>query len=171
MKQSLEKNTLIIALITGSVIWGGTSVYAEEPEQVFTLDPMVVTAQRMETRDLDTPAAVEVLNHEQLIATGGNNLQEALKFGTGLMFQSQGTKGTSQGTMNSKIIIRGVEKGTLVLVDGVPLNQSGRYNLEDISTEMVEKVEIIRGGGAVLYGSEATGGVINIITKKSEKNQ
>lgn len=169
MKQSLEKNTLIIALITGSVIWGGTSVYAEEPEQVFTLDPMVVTAQRMETRDLDTPAAVEVLNHEQLIATGGNNLQEALKFGTGLMFQSQGTKGTSQGTMNSKIIIRGVEKGTLVLVDGVPLNQSGRYNLEDISTEMVEKVEIIRGGGAVLYGSEATGGVINIITKKSEK--
>ena len=129
LKKSLSKSTLMTALITGSVIWGGTSVYAEEPEQVFTLDPMVVTAQRMETRDLDTPAAVEVLNHEQLIATGGNNLQEALKFGTGLMFQSQGTKGTSQGTMNSKIIIRGVEKGTLVLVDGVPLNQSGRYNL------------------------------------------
>lgn len=171
MKQSLEKNTLMIALITGSVIWGGTSGYAEEPEQVFTLDPMVVTAQRMETRDLDTPAAVEVLNHEQLIATGGNNLQEALKFGTGLMFQSQGTKGTSQGTMNSKIIIRGVEKGTLVLVDGVPLNQSGRYNLEDISTEMVEKVEIIRGGGAVLYGSEATGGVINIITRGKRPNK
>lgn len=59
MKQSLEKNTLMIALITGSVIWG-TSGYAEEPEQVFTLDPMIVTAQGFETKDLDTPAAVEV---------------------------------------------------------------------------------------------------------------
>ena len=56
MKQSLEKNTLMIALITGSVIWGGTSVYAEEPEQVFTLDPMIVTATRTEKRDLDVPA-------------------------------------------------------------------------------------------------------------------
>ena len=51
MKQSLEKNTLMIALITGSVIWGGTSGYAEEPEQVFTLDPMIVTATRTEKRD------------------------------------------------------------------------------------------------------------------------
>src|SRR5574344_1709324 len=97
-------------------------------------------------------------------------LQAALKFGTGLYFQSQGTKGTSQGTMNSKIIIRGVEKGTLVLVDGVPLNQSGRYNLEDIPTDLVERVEIVRGGGSVLYGSEATGGVINIITKGKREN-
>ena len=171
LKKSTSKSALMVALVTGNVSGGGTVVHAEEPNQAFTLDPMVVTAQRMETRDLDTPAAVEVLNHEQLIATGGNNLQEALKFGTGLMFQSQGTKGTSQGTMNSKIIIRGVEKGTLVLVDGVPLNQSGRYNLEDISTEMVEKVEIIRGGGAVLYGSEATGGVINIITRGKRPNK
>ena len=52
MKQSLEKNTLMIALITGSVIWGGTSVYAEEPEQVFTLDPMIVTATRTEKKEI-----------------------------------------------------------------------------------------------------------------------
>lgn len=153
------------ALITGSVLWGGTSVFAEELQE-YTLDPMLITAQRMETKDLETPAAVEVYTHEDLMATGGSNLQEALKFGTGLTFQSQGVKGTSQGTMNSKIIIRGVEKGTLVLIDGVPINQSGRYNLEDISPEIVEKVEVVRGGGAVLYGSEATGGVVNIITSK-----
>ena len=166
----VTKGLLMTALITGSVLWGGASVFAEEIEE-FSLDPMLITAQRMEKKDLDTPAAVEVYTHEDLMATGGGNLQEALKFGTGLTFQSQGVKGTSQGTMNSKIIIRGVEKGTLVLVDGVPMNQSGRYNLEDISPEIVEKVEVVRGGGAVLYGSEATGGVINIITKKVRQNK
>ena len=170
MKCNVSKGLLMTALITGSVLWGGTSVFAEELQE-YTLDPMLITAQRMETKDLETPAAVEVYTHEDLMATGGSNLQEALKFGTGLTFQSQGVKGTSQGTMNSKIIIRGVEKGTLVLIDGVPINQSGRYNLEDISPEIVEKVEVVRGGGAVLYGSEATGGVVNIITSKERQNK
>ena len=167
--KKMTKAMLMTALILGSVSMG-TAVEASELHE-FTLDPMVVTAQRMEMHDLDIPAAVEVFTHEELVATGGNNLQEALKFGTGLMFQSQGVKGTSQGTMNSKIIIRGVEKGTLVLVDGVPMNQSGRYNLEDISVDQIERVEIVRGGGAVLYGSEATGGVVNIITKGTRANK
>lgn len=158
------------ALISGSVIWGGTVVHAEEPNQVFTLDPMIVTATRSEKSDLDTPAAVEVYSQEQLKKTGATNLQEALKFGTGLLYQAQGPRGTSQGTMTSKIIIRGVEKGTLVLVDGVPLNQSGRYNLDDIGLETIDRVEVVRGGGAVLYGSEATGGVVNIITKGTRQN-
>ncbi|MDY4920290.1 MAG: TonB-dependent receptor [Phascolarctobacterium sp.] len=173
MEKKITKSLLMTALITGSIMWGAGVAAAAEADNVgeFELDPMVVTAQRMEKRDLDTPAAVEVYTNEQLMATGGNNLQEALKFGTGLTFQSQGSKGTSQGTMNSKIIIRGVEKGSLILVDGVPMNQSGRYNLEDISTELIEKVEIVRGGGAVLYGSEATGGVINIITKGQRENK
>lgn len=165
----VTKGLLMTALITGSVLWGGASVFAEEIEE-FSLDPMLITAQRMEKKDLDTPAAVEVYTQEKLKNTGATNLQEALKFGTGLYFQAQGPKGISQGSMASKIIIRGVEKGTLVLVDGVPINQSGRYNLDDIGLENIEKVEVVRGGGAVLYGSEATGGVINIITKGTRKN-
>lgn len=72
--------------------------------------------------------------------------------------------------MTSKAVIRGVEKGTLVLVDGVPINQGGRYNLEDIPVESIDRVEVVRGGGAVLYGSEANGGVINIITKGKRAN-
>ena len=72
--------------------------------------------------------------------------------------------------MTSKAVIRGVEKGTLVLIDGVPINQGGRYNLEDIPVESIDRVEVVRGGGAVLYGSEANGGVINIITKGKRAN-
>ena len=53
LKKSTSKSALMVALVTGNVIWGGTVVHAEEPNQAFTLDPMVVTAQRMETRDLD----------------------------------------------------------------------------------------------------------------------
>ena len=102
--KKMTKAMLMTALILGSVSMD-TAVEASELHE-FTLDPMVVTAQRMEMHDLDIPAAVEVFSHEELVATGGNNLQEALKFGTGLMFQAQGVKGTSQGTMNSKIIIR-----------------------------------------------------------------
>ena len=120
--------------------------------------------------DLKTPAAVTVLTHEQLEQTGATGMQEALKFSTGLIIHAQGPRNISQGTMTNKVVIRGVEKGTLVLVDGVPINQGGRYNLEDIPVESVERVEIVRGGGAVLYGSEAAGGVINIITKGEREN-
>lgn len=47
LKKSTSKSALMVALVTGNVIWGGTVVHAEEPSQAFTLDPMVVTAQRM----------------------------------------------------------------------------------------------------------------------------
>lgn len=57
---------------------GGTVVHAEEPNQAFTLDPMVVTAQRMETRDLDTPAAVTVISSEEIKKSGAVNVDTLL---------------------------------------------------------------------------------------------
>ena len=140
--------------------WGGAGAV-----DVYELDPVTVTAERMDTKELETPSAVEVIGAERIAATGASNVQEALKYSAGVIASSQGPKGLSQGTMFAKAVIRGVEKGTLVLVDGVPMNQSGMYQLQDISTDAVEKIEVVRGGGAVLYGSEAGGGVINIITK------
>lgn len=119
---------------------------------------------------METPAAIEVLHADDLQKTGATSVQEALKFSTGIITHGQGPRNISQGTMTSKAVIRGVEKGTLVLVDGVPTNQGGRYNLEDIPVESIDRVEVVRGGGAVLYGSEANGGVINIITKGKRAN-
>ena len=155
----------LMAAVLGAALHGGASA-----ADMYTLDPVTVTAQREETADLKTPAAVTVLTHEQLEQTGATGMQEALKFSTGLIIHAQGPRNISQGTMTNKVVIRGVEKGTLVLVDGVPINQGGRYNLEDIPVESVDRVEIVRGGGAVLYGSEAAGGVINIITKGEREN-
>ncbi|MDU7215878.1 MAG: TonB-dependent receptor [Dialister sp.] len=156
-KKSKILSCAVVFALTGFVGVGATDVYQ--------LDPVTVTAERTNVTDLDTPAAIEVLYADQIAATGANNVQESLKYSTGIIASGQGPKGLSQGTMFAKAVIRGVEKGTLVLVDGVPMNQSGMYQLQDISTDAVEKIEVVRGGGAVLYGSEASGGVINIITK------
>uniref|UniRef100_UPI0040296E1D TonB-dependent receptor plug domain-containing protein n=1 Tax=Eshraghiella crossota TaxID=45851 RepID=UPI0040296E1D len=163
MNQKIKYAALGIALAcTG---WTGASA-----EQVYELNPITVTAQRTKTTDLKTPSAVDVLTAEDIQKTGATSVQEALKFTTGIIAHAQGPRNISQGTMTNKIVIRGVEKGTLVLVDGVPINQAGRYNLEDIPTESIEKIEVVRGGGAVLYGSEANGGVVNIITKGKRPN-
>ena len=177
MEKKLSKGMLMAALICGSVVpvlLGGASVYAAEAEDdalgSFTLDPMVVTAQRVETRDLDTPAAIEVFDEKKIEQSGAANAFDVLQDSLGVTMHSQGFNGTSMGTMTSKIMIRGVERGTLVLVNGVPMNQDGKYNLEDIPTESIERIELVRGGGSVLYGSEATGGVVNIITKDKMKN-
>lgn len=147
------------------------SVYAEEQSQEYQLDPVVVTAQRYENTELKTPAAMQVYTAAQLEATGARTALEALKFSEGIVYHNMLPGGQAYGNMTSKIIIRGVEQGTLVLVDGVPMNMSGRYNLEDIPVGDIERIEIIRGGGAVMYGSEATGGVINIIMKKKRQNR
>lgn len=164
---SLQKR--LAALVLATVMGSGTA-FAEEvnknESQEFVFDQMVITAQRYEKHDLDVPAMVKVYTEEQLKNTGANTVIEALKFSEGIIYNSQGPNGQSISTMTSKVVIRGQEKGTLILIDGVPMNLRGLYSLEDMPIDAVEKIEIMKGGGAVLYGSDATGGVINIITKK-----
>lgn len=164
----LEKMVLS-GIALSMLVGGGTPAFAEEVA-TYELNPVLVTAQRSVTKDMETPAAIEVLHADDLQKTGATSVQEALKFSTGIITHGQGPRNISSGTMTSKAVIRGVEKGTLVLIDGVPINQGGRYNLEDIPVESIDRVEVVRGGGAVLYGSEANGGVINIITKGKRAN-
>ena len=171
---SVSKGMLMCGLICGTIAVNAAPVFAENMNNdglsEFMLDPMIVTAQRVDTKDLNTPASVEVYNQERIEKSGAANAYDVLQNTLGVMTQSQGFNGTSMGTMTSKVMIRGVEKGTLVLVNGVPMNLDGKYNLDDIPTESIDRIEVVRGGGAVLYGSEATGGVINIITKKNVGN-
>lgn len=169
MKCSMSKGLLMTALVTGSVMWGGTSVFAEELQE-FSLDQMVVTATRYEKKDVDIAADTQVINSKKLENIGATNVQQALQTIPGIVYQSKGPGGASLGSMTSKISMRGVETGTLVLINGTPINYRGLYNLEDIPVDIIEKIEIVKGGGSVLYGSEATGGVINIITKEKMSN-
>lgn len=165
MSRKKLATAIACAVFTGAACASGVSA-----AEVYELNPVLVTAQRSVTKDMETPAAIEVLHADDLQKTGATSVQEALKFSTGIITHAQGPRNISQGVMTSKAVIRGVEKGTLVLIDGVPINQGGRYNLEDIPVESIDRVEVVRGGGAVLYGSEANGGVINIITKGKRAN-
>ena len=149
---------------------GGTAVYAEEPNQTFTLDPMVVTATRYEKRDVDVPASTTILTGKELKDTGANNLGVALSKVPGVAYKQFGPAGASMGTMINEVNIRGVSNGTLILVNGNPVSWRGKYNLEAIAVDNIERVEIVKSGGSVLYGSEAMGGVINIILKKNGAN-
>lgn len=168
MKTNVTKSLLMTALITGSVIWGGTAAFAEENAGEFTLDPMVVTAQRMETRDLDTPAAVSVVSREEMEKNGATTVMEALRRVAGVTDYSYGPGGDDLGSSYSRVYLRGFDKGALVLVNGAPININNYASVNSIPVSAIERIEVVKGAGSVLYGAEALGGVVNIITKKGE---
>ncbi len=155
---------LAVALILGTV----ATVSAESnPPAEFTFDKMVVTAQRMETKELDTPASTTVITGQQLKDTGALSVFDALERTIGVNSYSYGTGGQEYGAMLSRVMVRGLDKGTLVLVNGAPINLMNYNTMAVIPTEAVDRIEIVKGSNAVLYGAEAMGGVINIITKKA----
>lgn len=170
--KSFSKVLLMSVVASGAILWGeSTAVMAAgEEADAFDLEPLIVTATRTEKKDLDIPADTQVLTQQKIEASGAENVQQLLQSVSGIVYQAKGPGGASLGSMTSKISMRGVEKGTLILVNGTPVNYRGLYNLEDIPLDNVERIEIVKGGGSVLYGSEATGGVINIITKKKRMN-
>ena len=147
-----------------------TTVKENEELQEFTLDPIIVTASRYATREVETPASVQVLTQEDIKKIGASNVQETLKYSLGTSYSTYGPGGSSMSSMTSDVTIRGASDGTLVLVNGRPINSRGLHMLEKFKTDMVDRIEIVRGGGAVMYGSDALGGVINIITKKGVRD-
>jgi len=138
--------------------------------EVIVLDPFDVTATREKARVVDIAAATAALDRPAIQATGAANPFDALRFGEGVLTNSMGPGGQAWGGMTSKAIMRGSARGTLVLLDGVPMNVNGYYNLEDVPLDIVSRIETVRGASSVLYGSEAVGGVINIITDDSTRN-
>lgn len=165
-------------LLTGAVLsvfmagaYGNASAADGTSDAVYSLNPVVVTATRYEKSDAEIPAATQTFTKEQIEQTGADNLQVALQYLDGVIDAGMGPNGTSISSMTTKNVIRGVSNGTVVMINGTPINWRTNYNLENIPTSAVERVEVVRGGGAVLYGSQATGGVINIITKKTLPNE
>ncbi|MDQ7042290.1 MAG: TonB-dependent receptor, partial [Sulfurimonas sp.] len=116
----------------------------------------------------DAPAFVTVLNYEKLRKLGIDNIQEALA-------QVPGVQLKREASGVPVIIFRGVsQKGEVkLMLDGVTINNTYRgsiFHFLDFPIELVERIEVIRGAGSVLYGSGAISGVINIITKSSNNS-
>lgn len=134
---------------------------------VTELNPLVVTASRSEHSLADAPASVSVITAEQIKARGAGNLLEALRGVPGLSLNGRQVGG------RKTLSIRGAEdRHTLVLIDGRRISSTddtighSDYQYGWVAMEQIERIEVVRGPMSALYGSEAVGGVINIITRK-----
>ena len=167
MKKSVN---VAAAIVMAAANFGFALPTSAEELETYNLDTMVVTAQRESKRDVDTPASVMKLSQQQLAETGAANLFDALRLQSGMTSYSYGGNGQSLGSQSAKILMRGANKGTVVMIDGVPANINENYYLDAIPVESIERVEIVKGAASTLYGSEASSGVINIITKRKMAN-
>jgi outer membrane receptor for ferrienterochelin and colicins len=129
--------------------------------EALPLEALVVTASRREQRLADAPVTTELITRREIDQAGASDLASALTERTGL--QLEGGQPTGSGVMLQGF---GSER-VLILIDGQPLvgRMSGQLDLTRIPTSIVERVEVIKGPQSSLYGSDAMGGVVNIITR------
>ena len=147
------------------MVWGGTA-FAQEDLQEFALDDMVVTASRVPTQKVDTPADISVITKEEIADQNYASASDALRAIPGVNVLGSGAKGSSMG--QDKILLNGDER-VLVLVDGRRMNlgSSGNSSADWLPpVNAIERIEVLKGGGSALYGTDAVGGVINVIMKK-----
>ncbi|MBQ8417159.1 MAG: TonB-dependent receptor [Phascolarctobacterium sp.] len=166
--KKMTKAMLITALILGSVQWGGTPVHASKLD-TFTLDEYVVTATRTPVELFNANANISVVTKEEIENRHYQNVKEALEDVPGVQIRDYGRAGY---TTQNKIVINGSDK-VLFMVDGVRMNQGAEPNLYELLNDMdnVERIEVLHGSASSLYGADAQGGVINVITKSTPENK
>jgi outer membrane receptor for ferrienterochelin and colicins len=137
-------------------------------EESLSLDETVVSATRNETNKRETGVIVNILSAKVFETVASSNMAETMNFQPGLRVENNcGNCGTTQ------LRINGLEgQYSQVLLDSRPVFSSlaAVYGLEQLPVSMIERVEVIRGGGSALFGSSAIGGVVNIITKEPLRN-
>ena len=156
----------LTGLIAGIVGFSGLSFAQEE---ALKLGEVVVTATKQERLAKDTPAAVTVITSEDIEKSGASTVAEALKGIPGVAVYDKYGSG-----VDADIVLRGHYHAghsygyTLVLVDGMPQvsPDTGKVYWDMIPLSNVERIEVVMGSGSALWGGNAVGGTINIITKK-----
>jgi iron complex outermembrane receptor protein len=156
--------SFIIILLPGFCV-------AEEEKQnekeIFTMDEVVVTATRFEQEIEKIPANVSVIDKEDIKNSNAKNITDILKYEEGVTVRDKLGNGKT-----AEVDLRGFgETGSyniLVLVDGRRVNGIDLSGIDwtQIPLEQIERIEIVRGTGSVLYGDNAVGGVVNIITRR-----
>ena len=165
---------VVLSAMTGQVYAAETAHTGtgdDETLPTYLHGEVVVTATRTRKKDIDVPAATTVITAEDIKQSGAANASDALEKVNGFVYKSFGPNGAAMGAMTNEVNVRGLKGGALVLMNGNPIAWRGKYNLDQIPASQIERIEIVKGSGSVLYGSEAVAGVINIITKKKSTNE
>lgn len=132
------------------------------------IDQVVVTATRTDKRRADAPVIVGVINSQTLENVQACSLSEGLKFQPGLRVETD-----CQTCNYTQLRMNGLAGGySQILINGRPIFSplTGLYGLEQIPTNMIDRIEVVRGGGSALFGSSAIGGTVNVITKVPKKS-
>ena len=141
---------------------------AQSHGDTIRLRQVVVTATQHATPRNEAPTAVGVIDGGQMEAVNAVNLGQALNFSTGLRVEN-----TCQNCGANEVRINGLGQAySQILIDSRPVNSAlaGVYLLDQLPTALIDRVEVLRGGGSALYGSNAIAGVVNVITREPRSN-
>ena len=137
-------------------------------EQQLSLDAVVVSANRNVTTRREAPSLVSVLDHRLFEVTTSPTIAEGLSFQSGVRVENN-----CQNCGFTQVRLNGLDGHySQILIDSRPVFSAlaGVYGLEHLPSNMIERIEVVRGGGSALYGASAIGGTVNIITKEPLHN-
>lgn len=170
MKLVKREGKWLLAALAVSGLTMSQAVHAEEVnKEAITLGQVVITATKTEKKVEDAPGSVSVITREEMKKQNVQTVDDALKTLPGVYVKR------SKGLMDStaSVNMRGFygDKYTLVMLDGQPVNDgyTGGVEWGALPVGNIERIEVIRGAASALYGGNAMGGVINIITKTPDK--
>lgn len=155
MKKKVSATLALLCM--ASPVWAEDEVSAVQ-------DDMVVTATRSEENISNIPAKVEVIDQQELDLTSGETLTEQLKKSSSINVIEYPGGLAGIGIRGFRPETSGITKHSLILIDGRP---AGVTNLATVLKDNIDHIEVLKGPASSLYGAEAMGGVVNIITKKS----
>jgi outer membrane receptor for ferrienterochelin and colicins len=166
----MEKNKFAVLLgaVLCSCIYTSAANKNKDVNDSINLDEIVVTANRHQTLRREAPALINVINKNVFVNSCSPSLSDALPFQIGVRVEDNcETCGFKQARIN------GLDGHySQVLIDSQPVfsSLSSVYGIELVPENLIERVEVMRGGGSALYGSSAVGGTINIITRQPTTN-
>ena len=166
---------LLASAAMGTTAFAAEAVHGESADvaaDVYELEDTVVTAERRPTKKMETPANTAVITAKEIEDNHYQSVDEAIGHVNGVSIVRMG------GGLRSYVRINGDDR-VVIMIDGQKLNDdqgsaSGRFSADlnmIPSMDNIQRIEIVKGGSSALYGSDAVGGVINIITKNAVKNE
>lgn len=172
VKLNGKRKIMLCAMVSSALMLGMTGHSSAEEQQEYAFEQVVVTATKTPVKEFEANANITVITREEIERNHYQDISDALKTVPGVTISNYSIAGYEQ---SNTLKINGTEK-IVVLIDGVRANVNGStFSVFPASgftsMDQVERIEILKGSASTLYGADAKGGVINIITRKAAGNK